>query len=82
MTEIILGIFSIIIILVYIVAILIFTPDEKDDKYIIALLKFGFKSYDLPDTYPITIRYISKKIGKILMIIVYEILENRKYIQK
>ncbi len=46
MSLLILGIVAAVIFIVYVGAILVFTPDEKDDKYVLNILRFAFRIHD------------------------------------
>ncbi|SJZ33772.1 hypothetical protein SAMN02745174_00079 [Cetobacterium ceti] len=71
---------SIGILLLYISGLLIFTPDSKDDKYVISILLKGFTMISSGRERKIRIiGKIQEKIGYLIVIYGYKILEGRKY---
>ena len=67
------------IVIFYLAAVLVFTPYEEDDKYVLKILESGYKLHLIA----IKKQGISKKIiddsAKLILTLVYYILKDRKY---
>lgn len=71
---------SIIILLFYIGGLLVFTPDSKDDKYVISMLQIGFRLVDRGRVGRVVIlSWIQERIGYLVIVFAYKILSGRKY---
>lgn len=71
---------SLAILLIYVSGLLIFTPDAKDDKYVISILLKGFTILSDGQARKGTILgYCKEKIGLLIIIYGYRILYGRKY---
>jgi hypothetical protein len=67
------------IVIFYLAAVLVFTPYEEDDKYVLKILESGYKLHLVA----IEKHGIKKKItddsAKLILTLVYYILKDRKY---
>lgn len=74
---------SIIILLFYIGGLLVFTPDSKDDKYVISMLQIGFRLVDRGRVgrvgRVVILSWIQERIGYLVIVFAYKILSGRKY---
>lgn len=71
-------IFSAFILVCYLSALLIFTPDDKEDKYIRQLLEKGFLLYDSPKGEVFS--FLKKGVGYAIIVLLYKILHTRRKI--
>ena len=81
MTSIILLVLaSIVIVILYVSALLVFTPYEEDDKYLLKIMESGFRVHDWALKSPKFMRKAEDGIAKFILTISYFILKDRKYI--
>jgi hypothetical protein len=66
---------SALILILYFGALLVFTPDDKEDKYIKRFLERGFILYDSPSGKFLTA--IKKYLGYALIVFLYTVLQFR-----
>ena len=63
----------------YIGALLIFTPYEEDDKYVLKILESGYKLHQKAVNKKGILRAIIDILAKLVLTLVYFILKDRKY---
>lgn len=67
------------IIIFYLAAVLVFTPYEEDDKYVLKILKLGYKLHLVATKKHGILKKITDNGAKLILILVYHILKDRKY---
>ena len=77
---IILVLVSLLIVILYASALLVFTPYEEDDKYLLKIMESGFRVHDWALNGPEALREVEDGIAKFILGISYYILKDRKYI--
>ncbi|GLI56882.1 hypothetical protein PM10SUCC1_23960 [Propionigenium maris DSM 9537] len=75
-----LALVSLLIVILYASALLIFTPYEEDDKYLLKIMESGFRVHDWALKGPKFLRKTEDGIAKFILGISYFILKDRKYI--
>ncbi len=75
-----LALVSLLIVILYASALLIFTPYEEDDKYLLKIMESGFRVHDWALNSPKFLRKTEDGIAKFILGISYFILKDRKYI--
>lgn len=79
-TTIIVILISLVILMIYIGGLLAFTPDRKDDKYIVSILKIGFQYLDNGKARKFKLYgALEFHIGYLIILCAYKILDGRKY---
>jgi hypothetical protein len=73
-----LGIVGLILIF-YIAALLIFTPYEEDDKYVLKILESGYRLHELATEKNGILKNLIEDGAKFMLIMVYYILKDREY---
>ena len=81
-TVIILALVSLLIVILYASALLVFTPYEEDDKYLLKIMESGFRVHDWALNSPGVLRKIEDSIAKFILGISYYILKDRKYLDE
>lgn len=81
-TFIILALVSLLIVILYASALLVFTPYEEDDKYLLKIMESGFRVHDWALNGPKFLRKAEDGIAKFILGISYYILKDRKYMNK
>ena len=76
---IILAVISFVIIVFYIGGLLVFTPYEEDDKYVLKILELGFQAHDSALDLKGIFRFLKEIEAKFLLEMGYFILKDRKY---
>lgn len=79
-TVIILALVSLLIVVLYASALLVFTPYEEDDKYLLKIMESGFRVHDWALNSPGIFRKIEDGVAKFILGIGYYILKDRKYL--
>ena len=79
-TIIILTLVSLLIVILYVSALLVFTPYEEDDKYLLKIMESGFRVHDWALKSPKFMRRIEDGIAMFILTLSYYILKDRKYI--
>ncbi len=67
------------IIIFYLAALLVFTPYEEDDKYVLKILESGYKLHLVATKKHGILKNITDNSAKLILILVYYILKDRKY---
>lgn len=70
-----LSLVSFVILIFYFSAILVFTPDDREDKYIKKLLEKAFRLYDSHEKE--LFHFFKKRTGYIMVLFLYKILHSR-----
>lgn len=79
-TTIIVILISLVILMIYVGGLLAFTPDRKDDKYIISILKVGFRYLDNGKSRKFKLYgTLEFHLGYLIILFAYKILDGRKY---
>ncbi len=77
---IILLVISLFIVVLYVAALLVFTPDEDDDKYLLKIMEFGFRFHDRAMGTKGIVKDIEESIAKFMILLSYNILKDRKFV--
>lgn len=67
------------IIVFYLAALLVFTPYEEDDKYVLKILESGYKLHLVAIEKNGVLKKITDSSAKLILVLVYYILKDRKY---
>ena len=67
------------IIIFYLAALLVFTPYEEDDKYVLKILESGYKLHMVSTEKNGVLKKITDDGAKLILTLVYYILKDRKY---
>ena len=67
------------IIVFYLAAVLVFTPYEEDDKYVLKILESGYKLHLIATKKHGILKKITDHGAKLILTLVYYILKDRKY---
>jgi len=67
------------IIIFYLAALLVFTPYEEDDKYVLKILESGYKLHLVATEKHGILKKITDNGAKLILTLVYYILKDRKY---
>ena len=67
------------ILIFYLAALLIFTPYEEDDKYVLKILESGYKLHLASTEKHGILKKLIDDGAKLILILVYYILKDRKY---
>ncbi|MEI6857307.1 hypothetical protein [Psychrilyobacter sp.] len=67
------------IIVFYLAAVLVFTPYEEDDKYVLKILESGYKLHMVATEKHGILKKITDNSAKLILLLVYYILKDRKY---
>jgi hypothetical protein len=67
------------IMIFYLAALLVFTPYEEDDKYVLKILESGYKLHFVATKKHGIFKFLTDFIAKGVLTIVYFILKDRKY---
>ncbi|RDE65127.1 hypothetical protein DYH56_02730 [Psychrilyobacter piezotolerans] len=67
------------IIIFYLSALLVFTPYEEDDKYVLKILRLGYKLHLVATKKHGVFKKITDNGAKLVLTLVYYILKDRKY---
>ncbi|UUV19823.1 hypothetical protein NRK67_10460 [Fusobacteria bacterium ZRK30] len=67
------------IIIFYLAALLVFTPYEEDDKYVLKILESGYKLHLVATGKHGILKRITDDSAKLILTLVYYILKDRKY---
>lgn len=79
---IILLVISLFIIVLYIAALLVFTPYEDDDKYLLKIMEFGFRFHDHAVEKQGIFKNIEESMAKFMILLSYNILKDREFVDK
>jgi hypothetical protein len=67
------------IVIFYLAAVLVFTPYEEDDKYVLKILESGYKLHLVATEKNGILKKITDNSAKLILTLVYYILKDRKY---
>jgi hypothetical protein len=79
---IILLIISLFIVVFYIAALLVFTPYEDDDKYLLKIMESGFRFHDRAMENNGVFRAVDETFAKFMILLTYNILKDRKFVDE
>lgn len=79
MTYITLLLIVLAIVIFYLAAVLVFTPYEEDDKYVLKILESGYKLHLVATEKHGILKKITDSSAKLILTLVYFILKDRKY---
>ena len=69
----------VIIVVFYLAALLVFTPYEEDDKYVLKILESGYKLHLVATKKHGILKTVTDDGAKLILTLVYFILKDRKY---